>query len=413
MTSEPRNPFRRDMYDSLESFADHVSELLGCPITLEDPHHRVLVYSSHDEETDMVRISTIISRRVPEKVINRLWKDGVIPQLLQSKKPIRIKEKKEIGLGNRVAVSIWRGEEVIGYIWAIELGTTITEEKMGLLENAATVARHLLARFATNKTPTLQDNQEFFWRMLTGYVTKGDVDEKLKEIGISSLGSFTVMIFPFSKMITKEIEKHILYLLKVSQDVKISFSTIDDNELVILASPLGENGNSIACFKKFISNFQQNLEERFSIKEVKGSFGGIYKQYGDVPKSFREARTVLEVRERFPQEAGTFFHYQELGIYQFLDILLEKRRQDGSENVAIRNLKEYDETHNTELLATLEVYLDEGESMQKTAARLHIHPNTLAYRLKRMIEIMEVDLSVPSQKFMIYLDLKLMYWQKE
>ncbi|MCB5236358.1 MAG: helix-turn-helix domain-containing protein [Niallia nealsonii] len=413
MTSEPRNPFRRDMYDSLESFADHVSELLGCPITLEDPHHRVLVYSSHDEETDMVRISTIISRRVPEKVINRLWKDGVIPQLLQSKKPIRIKEKKEIGLGNRVAVSIWRGEEVIGYIWAIELGTTITEEKMGLLENAATVARHLLARFATNKTPTLQDNQEFFWRMLTGYVTKGDVDEKLKEIGISSLGSFTVMIFPFSKMITKEIEKHILYLLKVSQDVKISFSTIDDNELVILASPLGDSGNSIACFKKFISNFQQNLEERFSIKEVKGSFGGIYKQYGDVPKSFREARTVLEVRERFPQEAGTFFHYQELGIYQFLDILLEKRRQDGSENVAIRNLKEYDETHNTELLATLEVYLDEGESMQKTAARLHIHPNTLAYRLKRMIEIMEVDLSVPSQKFMIYLDLKLMYWQKE
>lgn len=413
MTSEPRNPFRRDMYDSLESFADHVSELLGCPITLEDPHHRVLVYSSHDEETDMVRISTIISRRVPEKVINRLWKDGVIPQLLQSKKPIRIKKKKEIGLGNRVAVSIWRGEEVIGYIWAIELGTTITEEKMELLENAATVARHLLARFATNKTPTLQDNQEFFWRMLTGYVTKPDVDEKLKEIGISSLGSFTVMIFPFSKMITKEIEKHILYLLKVSQDVKISFSTIDDNELVILASPLGDKGNSIACFKKFISNFQQNLEERFSIKEVKGSFGGIYKQYGDVPKSFREARTVLEVRERFPQEAGTFFHYQELGIYQFLDILLEKRRQDGSENVAIRNLKEYDQTHNTELLATLEVYLDEGESMQKTAARLHIHPNTLAYRLKRMIEIMEVDLSEPSQKFMIYLDLKLMYWQKE
>ncbi len=413
MTSEPRNPFRRDMYDSLESFADHVSELLGCPITLEDPHHRVLVYSSHDEETDMVRISTIISRRVPEKVINRLWKDGVIPQLLQSKKPIRIKKKKEIGLGNRVAVSIWRGEEVIGYIWAIELGTTITEEKMELLENAATVARHLLARFATNKTPTLQDNQEFFWRMLTGYVTKPDVDEKLKEIGISSLGSFTVMIFPFSKMITKEIEKHILYLLKVSQDVKISFSTIDDNELVILASPLGDKGNSIACFKKFISNFQQNLEERFSIKEVKGSFGGIYKQYGDVPKSFREARTVLEVRERFPQEAGTFFHYQELGIYQFLDILLEKRRQDGSENVAIRNLKEYDQTHNTELLATLEIYLDEGESMQKTAARLHIHPNTLAYRLKRMIEIMEVDLSVPSQKFMIYLDLKLMHWQKE
>ena len=413
MTAEPRNPFRRDMYDSLESFVDHVSELLGCPITLEDPHHRVLVYSSHDEETDMVRISTIISRRVPERVINRLWKDGVIPQLLQSKKPIRIRGKKEIGLGNRVAVSIWRGEEVIGYIWAIEMGTPLTEEKMGFLESAASVARHLLSRFTSNKTPTLQDNQEFFWRMLTGYVKETDVDEKLKEMGMSPLACFTVMIFPFSKMITKEIEKHILYLMKVSQDVKVIFSTIEDNELVILASPLEDNGKSIACYKKFISSFQQNLEERFSIKEVMGTFGGIYKQYKDVPKSFREARTVLEVREKFPQEAGAFFHYQELGIYQFLDILLEKRRQDGSENLAIRNLQEYDSTHHTELLATLEAYLDESENIQKTAARLHIHPNTLAYRLKRMVEIMEVDLSVPSQKFMIYLDLKLMHWQKE
>ncbi|MEK4749669.1 helix-turn-helix domain-containing protein [Niallia sp. FSL W8-0177] len=413
MTAEPRNPFRRDMYDSLESFVDHVSELLGCPITLEDPHHRVLVYSSHDEETDMVRISTIISRRVPERVINRLWKDGVIPQLLQSKKPIRIKEKREIGLGNRVAVSIWRGEEVIGYIWAIEMGTSLTEEKMGFLENAASVARHLLSRFATSKTPTLQDNQEFFWRMLTGYVKETDIDEKLKEMGMSAAACFTVMIFPFSKMITKEIEKHILYLLKVSQDVKISFSTIEDNELIILATPLEDNGDSIACYKKFIKSFQQNLEERFSIKEVRGSFGGIYKQHRDIPKSFREARTVLEVREKFPQEAGAFVHYQELGIYQFLDILLEKRRQDGSENVAIRNLKKYDSTHHTELLATLEAYLDESENIQKTAARLHIHPNTLTYRLKRMVEIMEVDLSVPSQKFMIYLDLKLMHWQKE
>ncbi|NRG32470.1 PucR family transcriptional regulator [Niallia circulans] len=413
MAAEPRNPFRRDMYDSLESFVDHVSELLGCPITLEDPHHRVLVYSSHDEETDMVRISTIISRRVPERVINRLWKDGVIPQLLQSKKPIRIKEKKEIGLGNRVAVSIWRGEEVIGYIWAIEMGTPLTEEKMGFLENAASVARHLLSRFATSKTPTLQDNQEFFWRMLTGYVKETDIDDKLKEMGMPAATCFTVMIFPFSKMITKEIEKHILYLLKVSQDVKISFSTIEDNELIILATPLEDNGDSIACYKKFISSFQQNLEERFSIKEVRGSFGGIYKQYRDIPKSFREARTVLEVREKFPQEAGAFVHYQELGIYQFLDILLEKRRQDGSENVAIRNLKKYDSTHHTELLATLEAYLDESENIQKTAARLHIHPNTLTYRLKRMVEIMEVDLSVPSQKFIIYLDLKLMHWQKE
>lgn len=410
MTDKPLNPFRRDMYDSLESFVDHVSELLECPITLEDPHHRVLVYSSHDDETDMVRISTIISRRVPEKIINRLWKDGVIPQLLQSRKPIKIEGKKEIGLGNRVAVSIWRGEEVIGYIWAVELDKPLTNNKMLILENAAVIARHLLSRFSKNTAPSLQDNQEFFWRVLTGYVNETAIEAKIQELGMAKIPFYTIMIFPFPEIINKEIEKHILYLLKVSQDVKISFSTIEDKELIILATPLDSKENPISCYKQFIDNFEKNLQERFQIEHVKGAFGGIYKQFVDVPKSLKEARTVLEVREKFPEQTSSFTHYQELGIYQFLDILLEKRRQDGSVNIAIQNLLEYDQIHKTELLATLEVYLDESESMQKTAAKLHIHNNTLSYRLKRIAEIMEVDITIPSQKFMIYLDLKLMRW---
>ena len=410
MTDRPLNPFRREMYDSLESFIDHVSEQLGCSITLEDAHHRVLVYSSHEDETDMVRISTIISRRVPEKVINRLWKDGVIPQLLQSKKPIRMEGKKEIGLGNRVAVSVWRGEEVIGYIWAIELDTPLSNEKMLLLEQAASMARHLLSRFGQNKAPSFQDNQEFFWKALTGYVNELAIREKIQELGITQLSCFTIMIFPFPQIINKDIEKHILYLLKVSQDVKISFFTIDDKELILLATPLDEKNTPVNIYKQFISNFEKNLKERYQINNVRGAFGGIYKQLSTIPKSFKEARTVLEVRKKFPQEAGTFLHYQELGIYQFLDLLLEKRRQDGSSNIAIQNLLDYDKTHHTELLATLEAYLEESESMQKTAERLHIHTNTLSYRLKRIIEIMEVDFTIPSQKFMIYLDLKLIRW---
>lgn len=93
--------------------------------------------------------------------------------------------------------------------------------------------------------------------MLTGYVKETDIDEKLKEMGMPAAACFTVMIFPFSKMITKEIEKHILYLLKVSQDVKISFSTIEDNELIILATPLEDNGDSIACYKNLLVVFNK------------------------------------------------------------------------------------------------------------------------------------------------------------
>lgn len=411
MPNQPKNPFRREMYDSLESFVDHVSELLGCSITLEDTHHRVLVYSSHGEETDPVRISTIISRRVPEKVINRLWKDGVIPSLLQSKKPIRIEGKKEIGLGSRVAVSIWRGDEVIGYIWAIEWDQPLTDSQMEILQNAAAVAKHLLSRFGKSKRPSTHDDQEFFWKLLTGHVSDHEANQKLLELNYTS-NKFTIMVFNFKEIISKDMEKQIIYLLKVMDDIKIILYTMDDHELILLASTVDRQISPAAVFKQFIENFPKSLAEKFHIEGVYGGYGSIYSEWNHVKKCFKEAKKVVEVKEKFPEEAESFSAYQELGIYQFMDVLLEKRVQDGFDNIAIKRLREYDKSHNTELLVTLEAFLDESESMQKTAARLHIHTNTLTYRLKRITEIMEVDLSVPSQKFMLYLDLKLLRWRQ-
>ena len=61
------DPFRGE-FDSLEEFADRVSDVLKCPVTIEDANHRLIAYSAHDDYTDPARTATIISRRVPEKI---------------------------------------------------------------------------------------------------------------------------------------------------------------------------------------------------------------------------------------------------------------------------------------------------------------------------------------------------------
>ncbi|PDY49289.1 PucR family transcriptional regulator, partial [Bacillus cereus] len=91
-----------------------MSEILQCPVTIEDVNHRLLAYSTHDERIDSARVATIMGRRVPEKVINSLWKEGIIPELLKKREPIRIKKIDGVGLSNRVAISIWNKEEVLG-----------------------------------------------------------------------------------------------------------------------------------------------------------------------------------------------------------------------------------------------------------------------------------------------------------
>lgn len=104
------------------------------------------------------------------KVINRLWKDGIIPTLLKTDEPLRVPQIAEVGLSSRVAISIWKDKEVLGFIWAIESAQPFSEEEMDLLKMAAHAVKNKLLNLQIRKTKTEERNQELFWKMLTGHI---------------------------------------------------------------------------------------------------------------------------------------------------------------------------------------------------------------------------------------------------
>ena len=128
----PKNPFKKSFFD-LKELVDSIHENLLCPVTIEDTNHRLHAYSSHEDDTDAARIGTIISQRVPEKVINRLWKEGIIPKLMQSDAALRIPHIEDIGLRDRVAIAIRKNNEILGYIWVVEGPRKLTNEQLDLL----------------------------------------------------------------------------------------------------------------------------------------------------------------------------------------------------------------------------------------------------------------------------------------
>lgn len=54
---------------------------------------------------------------------------------------------------------------------------------------------------------------------------------------------------------------------------------------------------------------------------------------------------------------------------------------------------EYDRTHRTELVRSVEVWLTQDRSTGNAARALHIHPNTLAYRLRRFADLTGHDIT--------------------
>jgi DNA-binding PucR family transcriptional regulator len=56
-------------------------------------------------------------------------------------------------------------------------------------------------------------------------------------------------------------------------------------------------------------------------------------------------------------------------------------------------LVEYEKRRGTELLGTLEAYLEHLGSISATAKALHMHPNTLRQRLGRIQQLTQLDLT--------------------
>ncbi|ASV68484.1 PucR family transcriptional regulator [Cytobacillus kochii] len=401
-----KDPFKRS-FDNLETFVDKIRDVLECPVTIEDANHRLLAYSTHDDQTDQARIATIISRKVPEKVINSLWKADAIPQLLRSAEPLKIPEIKEIGLGNRVAISIRHQEEVLGYIWVVERDKSLTAEDMYLLKLAAQSARIELLKLYRQKKKREESYQDFFWQLLTGrYPKHAEVIDKLDDFHIKPSLHSAVIIFRFIDDIDMQTEQSMIYLISTSQKIHMTFYATMGNDFILLASPPSTQANEtdLSEFVQFVIN---QMYVRFEIDHIISGSSSLKLTYDHVEDRYSECLEVLRLKSQYPKEMQEIYTYHQLGVFKYLDAILDIRSRDAYEHPVIQRLIDYDHAHRTELLMTLEAFILNDSNVNDAAKVLHVHVNTLNYRLKRITELTHVNFKSTHEKFSLYLELQI------
>lgn len=113
--------------------------------------------------------------------------------------------------------------------------------------------------------------------------------------------------------------------------------------------------------------------------------GTVYQDFADFHVSYQEAVETLTLGREL---RGTDFvlQYDELGIYRLLNQLppsaLESLVQE-----CLGGLLEYDRKHKGSLMESLAVYLRHNRNGVEAAAELHVHYNTLRYRLDKIDQL--------------------------
>lgn len=112
-------------------------------------------------------------------------------------------------------------------------------------------------------------------------------------------------------------------------------------------------------------------------------------QFSRAPDAYQEALWALR-SAKMNNNDTVYYKSKELPISPFLP----QNRLEAQQivNNILGELLQYDKSRDTQLIETLYVYLRENRSWKITANKLHIHKQTLVYRIKRIEEISGVSL---------------------
>ena len=132
---------------------------------------------------------------------------------------------------------------------------------------------------------------------------------------------------------------------------------------------------------------------------------GVSEPYCDLlqtPRYYRQAEAALQMGK------GPVCNYTDARYGRMLRHLRAHPYRDDLTHPAMARLAAMDSAEGTEYIATLRALIQHTFNQMETANALGIHRTTLAYRLRRMQEMTDLDLNDPAQVFHVAVSLKLM-----
>jgi DNA-binding PucR family transcriptional regulator len=128
------------------------------------------------------------------------------------------------------------------------------------------------------------------------------------------------------------------------------------------------------------------LAELFPGAKVVIGIGGPCKEPEEISRSYDQAHRTTQTLWRLGR-TGAVAAFEDLGIHRLLLQVPDLGELRSFAAEVLGKLSEHEHEHKSEYLSTLACYFRENNSPQRASRLLHVHPNTVAYRIKRIEEI--------------------------
>ena len=149
------------------------------------------------------------------------------------------------------------------------------------------------------------------------------------------------------------------------------------------------------------------LAELFPAAKVVIGIGGTCRDPGEIARSYAQAQRTTQTLQRLGR-SGTASAFSDLGILRLLLQVPDLAELRSFAADVLGKLSMHEHEHKSEYLTTLACYFRENNSPQRASRILHVHPNTVAYRVKRIEEITGLRLDNYSDRLIAQVALEIL-----
>ena len=301
------------------------------------------------------------------------------------------------GMPAIIVAPILVGDEVPSYLITIDPAENIFGEDMSLLvtEHAATICGVILGRERVVAAAARRVRDDLVEGLLLGRGRdSADADRWAAHLGYDAGREHNVVTIAFDlpasalpaasrgdaaaqrQRIWESIEHFV-----ATRAPEAIVSARESEVVVVTAAPMDARQLAAACLAR--------LAELFPSAKIVIGIGGTCRDPREVARSYAQAQRTTATLRRLGR-AGTpraVSAFGDLGILRLLLQVPDLAELSSFATDVLGKLSMHELEHKSEYLTTLACYFRENNSPQRASRILHVHPNTVAYRVKRIEEI--------------------------
>ncbi len=391
------------MKTQLQTLIDKLAERLERTVTVDDRYWNLEAYSAAHEEPDPLRLDALLHRGVPTTA--RKWVHEL--RLAEATAPVRTPANAGIGADPRIVFPIRYGDVHLGFLTLLDRANDLDEESLATIGSTAERAAEILYRDHLSQNTQRNRERELLRQLLSedarrrqqaaAALRDEDLLAPFEVAAIAVAQLVEVAAGPEARPDQRQSLDRGLEWVRRRAIPGTTVGVVNADHAIVLVS--GDNVNQLLrVARELLLGTTANGPDRSATVGLSAPV----EEITALPGAVDQAATAAMVAARVPRFAG-LASWDDLGVYRMLARFADDDEMPS--HPAFERLRAAD--RGGILVETLEAYLDLAGDVKETAKALSLHRSGLYYRLARIAELAEVDLTDGETRLGLHLAIKL------